>query len=391
MPLPTTNITTTIVRNELGAATNNVGELCTHPNVNMFARKKPVRVPGTPANWYEADNFGISVPSWVRGTEQYWTYNKPRGGVNEPYRLGDFRGYEHSAGNPILLQNNNGKVYNLIASDTITLSAIVAALPNNLAITYYDVLPNHFFAVEVESSAGTRYWRTTLTGSISIDFSTPPFSYNEWKTGNIILRFFFSVKEKTTFTSTDVTGEQRRALHSEALRPTNQTISTKMAASVECDITGVATELQPSSWSDGVSEFPEVGQTQPGPRQGVLISKVAYGLALKCKFKSKEDFNIQLSQNDLSFGVSSNWHNVSYYPSGYGRFYDLNGNAITTLLTTPGAWTDEVIFFSEGVFNWNGTGTSAPPNTNPKNVTLSIRQHGLNQTYTLDTVLKWIL
>ena len=28
---------------------------------------------------------------------QNWIYNRPTGGVNSPYRLGDFRGYEHLA------------------------------------------------------------------------------------------------------------------------------------------------------------------------------------------------------------------------------------------------------------------------------------------------------
>lgn len=38
MALPNTNLSVAMVRKELGAATNNVEQLCIHPNINMWSK-----------------------------------------------------------------------------------------------------------------------------------------------------------------------------------------------------------------------------------------------------------------------------------------------------------------------------------------------------------------
>src|SRR5690606_21886325 len=121
MALPTANITTTMVRNELGAATNNVGELCTHPDINMWSRCKPVPMSFAERltnldHWQKgADGMsGLSVSPVSGSTLEFlkirtnvedianrkWTYKKPSGGALEPYCLGDFRRYDAAATNP---------------------------------------------------------------------------------------------------------------------------------------------------------------------------------------------------------------------------------------------------------------------------------------------------
>ena len=45
MALPNTNISVAMVRDELGASTNDVGQLCIHPNINKWSKWKPVRHP----------------------------------------------------------------------------------------------------------------------------------------------------------------------------------------------------------------------------------------------------------------------------------------------------------------------------------------------------------
>lgn len=40
--LPSTGITTSMVASAIGAATNDVGTLCKHPNVNKWSRFKPI-------------------------------------------------------------------------------------------------------------------------------------------------------------------------------------------------------------------------------------------------------------------------------------------------------------------------------------------------------------
>ena len=42
MALPDSNISVAMVKAELGASTNNVGQLCIHPNINKWSKWKPV-------------------------------------------------------------------------------------------------------------------------------------------------------------------------------------------------------------------------------------------------------------------------------------------------------------------------------------------------------------
>lgn len=84
MPLPETNLTISAVKSAIGATTNKLSSLCTHPNINMWSDKKP----------------GYLNPNPV--THQI-EYIRPQGGENDPYKLGDFRGYYHGEAAPYLL------------------------------------------------------------------------------------------------------------------------------------------------------------------------------------------------------------------------------------------------------------------------------------------------
>lgn len=120
--IPSSGITTTIVANELGVGTRNVSELCTSNNINMWAKYKPVRYAtseGITDAQRSSVNYGIgSVPYFTNinamwqflryndlnpdnnCSAPYFVYDKPRGGSSEPYRLGDFRLYNHTAVQP---------------------------------------------------------------------------------------------------------------------------------------------------------------------------------------------------------------------------------------------------------------------------------------------------
>lgn len=73
MALPTTNITTTMVRNAIGAATNNVGELVTSPLVN---------------------NVGFNSPDNIQNN-LFWGKTRAKRQAMSAYPLGAFRGYDH--------------------------------------------------------------------------------------------------------------------------------------------------------------------------------------------------------------------------------------------------------------------------------------------------------
>jgi hypothetical protein len=105
--LPTTGISTSLVRSTIGAATNDVGTLCTHPNINKWSRWKPVRsnkLTGLTQSDIESAGYGIYRVNEVQFPWQFG-YNKPRGvAYSEYYRLGDFRNYNHQAGFPVQIE-----------------------------------------------------------------------------------------------------------------------------------------------------------------------------------------------------------------------------------------------------------------------------------------------
>lgn len=93
--LPLTNISTSLVATTIGVATQDVGGLCSHPNVNKWSRYKPVNGPYEhPTCGFLIGSTNLPLPDDLRADA--WVYDKPTGGELAPYRLGDFRGYDHS-------------------------------------------------------------------------------------------------------------------------------------------------------------------------------------------------------------------------------------------------------------------------------------------------------
>lgn len=91
----------------LGVASDDVGVLCTHPNINFWARYKPN---GITSNLFtdkrENERTGaVTIPSFAALDINYlgvlnqalWSYTHE----NEIYRLDDFDGYNHNAFAPI--------------------------------------------------------------------------------------------------------------------------------------------------------------------------------------------------------------------------------------------------------------------------------------------------
>lgn len=113
------------IRQALGVSPTDLGTLCKHANINMWAKYKPVQlynVKDTTGQWdftnkkwkSSADWWrglsqqigGITVPGYVGTVSQVlalydggangWIYNKPAGGIH-PFRLTDFAQYNHNA------------------------------------------------------------------------------------------------------------------------------------------------------------------------------------------------------------------------------------------------------------------------------------------------------
>lgn len=114
MALPNTGIGTALIGEELGVSTRDVGELCTSTAINMWSKWKPVRYntnEGLTLAQLQAVNYGLGWSNYANINavkaayglnESVVFHSKPRGSeFFEPFREGDFRGYEHLAISPI--------------------------------------------------------------------------------------------------------------------------------------------------------------------------------------------------------------------------------------------------------------------------------------------------
>ncbi len=160
MALPSDKISTTLVGQAIGSSSRDVGTLCTHPNINKWSKWKPVRhnkVTGLVSQDLSDINFGILpvVPmfDWELALSLNWEYGRPRGGDNnpsEPFRLGDFRNYEHAASDPVsipssishnLLLNNTLRIRaNVIESGVLEHQIGIHNLPTSISLYYLAVI-----------------------------------------------------------------------------------------------------------------------------------------------------------------------------------------------------------------------------------------------------------
>lgn len=123
--LPDHGITVSKVAETLGVTSTDVGKLCICNTINKWSKQKPVKFDkqtGLTAADFKTAHYGLVVPyafpsdmsastyytlSEVRKMmkpEMNWSYQRPEGGEHSPYRLGDFRCYEHES-IPVLYSN----------------------------------------------------------------------------------------------------------------------------------------------------------------------------------------------------------------------------------------------------------------------------------------------
>ena len=86
-----------MVRNVLGYPSTDLGTLCSCENVNIWSRYKPVRA----AMDVLTDTLRNELTGFkINPNTLYLEWDKPTGGTTSPYRIGDFRGYNHDARRP---------------------------------------------------------------------------------------------------------------------------------------------------------------------------------------------------------------------------------------------------------------------------------------------------
>lgn len=129
-------VSTEKVREALSETGNDIGRLCSSGKINMWAKYKPVQA-ATPKALTEEQRAAVSYgldaqpvelqyPSGANNASIFenalngaygWSYAKPTGGAQSPYRLGDFKGYNHACSCPFYLQaveNGNLKAQVLV-------------------------------------------------------------------------------------------------------------------------------------------------------------------------------------------------------------------------------------------------------------------------------------
>ena len=126
MILSKTDVSMMNVRNITGNPSLDLGTLCSKGEyINKWIKYKPVRNDFTdkrPDNWWKAEdgNCGLNPKGYdtikdlvtdLRNGITFWEYLPPRGGVKEPFRLGDFAGYNSQAQQPVYCNELPNIVY----------------------------------------------------------------------------------------------------------------------------------------------------------------------------------------------------------------------------------------------------------------------------------------
>lgn len=371
--LGTKNITTTLVRNTLGEDNNDVGLLCKSSKINMFSKRKPVRDSRDFLAFADvgvADNYGIVVPDW-NGGNQVWTYNHPRGGSREPYRIGDFRQYYHEAGIPFRMTDYDGYIHYAEHSKQLTITGIATPGGNATGIAISDVLTGYYFAVQLKNLNNDVVWGTASspdTSGIVIDFTAVPFLNNDnWLNTTIEIKAFLSSVQKS-FADSEPSAVSKKALHYDATyNIVTQTLSVNTRAFIEAEITGIRPLQGSGTWLNHDNFIDPSNPPLPMVSTG--------GIALRVRFKNNASSNFTLSSSLFTFGTPSNYHNVSRYTTFQGNMYNINGNSISGISIDGGAWSDEIILYDPTMLNWDGKEATIPVPAVEKLVTFYVYQY----------------
>lgn len=221
MPLTTTGITTTIVKNAIGEATNNIGNICRNSNINKWSKYKPVRYSDVApnrsgSNWWKANdgNCGLNIPNYstlaamftaLRNNIIMWDYLKPSGGATQPFRIADFGGYEHSAQPPLVPLQLNNTYYRTLGTMGTALDLRVQSSNelsiNDLGDTYN--LGNMYFGVALcqQGTSGYKYMTESITMSAGGGGINVPIS-SELGTYEVV--YFLAQNKKLSFSDPDI-------------------------------------------------------------------------------------------------------------------------------------------------------------------------------------------
>ena len=173
------------VKSVLGESSNDLATLCKSSKINVWAKYKPTVYPSPfPDDWYKAKdgNYGIDIT--VENGKSNWKdligeyskanngygnlYNRPTGGANAPYRLGDFRGYFRDA-NP---EVSDYLTTSIFIRDSDTNQLLVSYNPvsaDGSQISYFEfaVFKDKYFGYIITDKSKTNLMYITTASTVS--------------------------------------------------------------------------------------------------------------------------------------------------------------------------------------------------------------------------------
>ncbi len=199
--------------------TFDLADLCTHENINMWAKYKPFRSSimffrqdGDRDDEMRWQNYGIQPPDTRSSTDivscinDVWTYLRPRGkDYNEPFRLSDFINYSHND-KPFAVAKESvtvNRYFEYTGKITLTKSrgrvSVYALKVSDFAI--FDTLSNLAVLV-TPASGGSVYVRVTqgiqeLVQVTTAEINALPFSFGE----RLTFAFLATNHATTSFTN----------------------------------------------------------------------------------------------------------------------------------------------------------------------------------------------
>lgn len=141
-----TNISTSVVGDAIGVSSHALSELCTSEKINKWSRWKPVRssLITMTEDGLAAANFGLSIPDGstdpITAAKQDYEYLKPTGTQESPYRLGDFRNYDHIA-EPVFSDGITSYTVDKRTDTSFTFMCDLKTAPKEGEFAYSELLP----------------------------------------------------------------------------------------------------------------------------------------------------------------------------------------------------------------------------------------------------------
>ena len=345
MALPNTNISVAMVKAELGAATNDVGRLCIHPNINKWSKWKPVRhTKVTPLTEEDLNSivYGLNVPvtfdnDYLIALEE-WGYNRPRGGDNnppEPYRLADFRNYNHGAYSPIHVPEPIP--INAINQQGIYYIEGEAATGNTYQIGVEDLhgsvlqLGNYYFGIIFKTPANQVYIKTAnsplSTSDLEVTFpgNAPFLNYT-----NVDIYFVLSDTKVNSVSLLDSIGLVRLCSIPSETRHYNVSIIRSLSQLIPVTFNNIGLTKN--------GPFTPLWQYLPGPTQQYFQTNAMGALYAECRIDNSGAENFVIQRSDMNIGVS-NWvdgtvNSLMFTP----ELYNSSGTAITSISVPAGSY-----------------------------------------------------